>query len=113
MHNPYAAGIADHWYSAVRDLWVEWKFVELPARPGTPIDLLAGKKPSLSVLQQDWIQARRDEGRNVWVIVGSEKGGALWQNREWVRAHRTEDFIAGLRTKAELARAIYDFCQGR
>lgn len=112
MHNPYAGGIADHWYSSRLDLWVEWKFVELPARPDTIIDLTAGKKPALSVLQQDWIAERRAEGRNVWVGVGSAKGGVLWKNDEWLRGHRTDDFTASLRAKPELAQTIFAFCQG-
>ena len=36
-NNPYNGGIADVWYSGSKaDLWIEYKFVKLPARDTTP-----------------------------------------------------------------------------
>lgn len=67
-HNPYNGGIADVWYSGERDLWVEYKFLVLPKRDTTVIDLVGGKEPSISRLQQEWLHSRHCEGRNVGVI---------------------------------------------
>mgnify|MGYP003609555235 CR=1 FL=1 len=41
-HNQYNAGIADVWYSAKRDWWIEYKFLVLPKRDTTVIDLIGG-----------------------------------------------------------------------
>ena len=83
-HNEFNAGIADCWYSGRKnDLWVEYKFVVVPARDATRIDLVGGKAPALSHLQQEWLQARHKEGRNVVVIVGSKAGGVVLPNQTW------------------------------
>ena len=40
MSNPYRGGTFDHWYSGKKaDLWIEWKFVVLPKRDDTMIDI--------------------------------------------------------------------------
>lgn len=112
MANPYRGGTADSWYSGTkRDLWVEWKWVELPKRYDTLIDITAGKKPSLSMLQQHWIRDRRTEGRNVWVIVGSKIGGMVFVDDAWSTAHRTDTYLAHSRRRVEIADMILDFCQ--
>ena len=63
MANPYRGGTADHWYDGPdADLWIEWKFIVLPKRGNTTIDLVTprGKKleSPLSALQQDWLAGR-------------------------------------------------------
>ena len=84
-HNPYHGGIADCWYSGnAGDLWVEYKFIQLPKRSETVIDLCSGNHPTISALQQEWLEGRHKEGRNVGVIVGfGTQGlwlpGLLWQ----------------------------------
>jgi len=111
MANPYRGGTADSWYSgAVRDLWVEWKWVELPKRDTTMIDITSGKKPSLSVLQQDWIAGRRAEGRNVWIVVGSAKGGVVMTNEMLNGPCRTSIFVQCCHAPREIAERILDFC---
>lgn len=110
MANPYRGGTADTWYSGKRrDLWIEWKWIELPKRPETVIDLTAGKKPSLSVLQQDWIRRRQAERRNVWIVIGSAKGGRLWDTIP--APERADDFVGWCLSKQQLAQFILDFCQ--
>jgi len=112
MANPYRGGTADSWYSGLkRDLWVEWKWVELPKRPDTLIDITAGKKPSLSVLQQQWICDRRTEGRSVWVIVGSKAGGMVFCDNAWSKAYRTDTYLAQSLGRGLVANMILDFCQ--
>jgi hypothetical protein len=77
-NNPYNSGIADVWYSGVeQDLWVEYKFLVIPKRGDTVIDLVGGKNPSISALQQTWLKDRDVEGRNVGVIVRRAAYGSL------------------------------------
>lgn len=110
-HNQYNGGIADSWYSSALDLWVEWKWVDLPKRPETVISIVDGKKPSLSALQQDWIQGRVREGRNVWVVVGCELGGVVfmggWGDGRWT----TKDFTAMVKPRQDIAALIWNFCR--
>ena len=71
-NNLYTSGIWDVWYSGpFRDLWVEYKFIELPKRAGTPI------YPGLSELQLDWGRNRQVEGRNLAVVIGCKEGGII------------------------------------
>jgi hypothetical protein len=112
-HTQYNAGIADSWYDGSRrDLWVEWKWVELPKQPDTIIDVMAGKKPSLSKLQQDWIEGRRANGRNVWIIIGCKEGGVLYSHSQMPVAVRTADFVSRCHPRAQLASFIDLFCNG-
>ncbi|MGK3946215.1 hypothetical protein ABK046_48675, partial [Streptomyces caeruleatus] len=77
-HNQYNGGIADVWYSGSKaDLWIEYKFVKLPARDTTPIT------PGLSELQQLWLRERHSEGRNVGVVVGAKEGGIWLPGISW------------------------------
>lgn len=117
MSNPYRAGGADDWYSGKgkhsTDLWIEWKFVVLPVRDDTPINLVAGKRPSLSHLQQDWLAERHAEGRNVCVGIGTSKGGFLIWNREWERESTAREYKRLVVPRAELAERIVRFVQGK
>lgn len=92
MHNQYRGGTADVWYSAESDLWVEYKWVDLPKKDDTLVDITTprGKKQEspLSMLQQQWLRRRLDEGRNVAVIVGFRTGprdsfGLILQHGDW------------------------------
>lgn len=113
MANPYRAGTGDSWYSGTRaDLWVEWKFIVLPKRPDTMIDLVGGKSPMLSVLQQEWITRRRAEGRNVWIGVGCKEGGVLLRDSTWPMAMPSKLFKLNLLTRPQIAASILEFCQG-
>lgn len=70
-HNPYVAGVPDCYYSGSGgDMWVEYKFV--PKLPKT-----GWVKVNLTALQRQWLKGRRDEGRNVAVIVGSPEGAVV------------------------------------
>lgn len=111
MHNQYNAGGADLWYSGRRrDLWVEYKWVDLPKRDDTMISIIDGKKPSLSVLQQHWIRGRVSEGRDVWVIVGCKIGGAILNNGWGGGRWRTDDFRERVITRQEIARTVLSVC---
>ena len=105
-HNVYVGGIADVWYSGVSDLWVEYKFIAVPKRPETRIDLLTGKNPAISYLQQEWLRSRHGEGRSVGVIVGSKDGGVWLPGVAWEQPFAAKDFLAHLRTRKDLADTI-------
>ena len=83
-HNEFNGGIADVWYDGPHsDLWVEYKFIVLPKKATTTIDLCAGKNPMLSPLQQKWLAERYKNGRNVWVVVGCKEGGVIFDDPLW------------------------------
>lgn len=106
-NNDYNSGIADCWYSGPRgDLWIEYKFLELPKRDKTIIDLVGGKDPMITPLQQQWLAERLNEGRDCWVIVGCKDGGALFKKQQWGTPLATVEFKRLLKTRAELATLI-------
>jgi hypothetical protein len=98
-NNPFVAGVPDLWVSGNKDLWSEAKW--FPKMKPT-FDLRAGKKPILSVLQQEWIRCRHNEGRNVSVIIGSPQGCILLKGLEWDKVCSSESLI----TRQEVANWI-------
>lgn len=104
-HNAYNGGIFDVWYSAKPfDLWVEYKFIEIPKRPKTSI------MPDLSALQLEWGKARKEEGRNCWVIIGAKEGGVVLRDQAmWDAAITAEAFRSALLTRKEIAQLITEF----
>jgi hypothetical protein len=113
MANPYRGGTFDHWYSGVRDLWIEWKFIVLPKRETTLVDICSGKNPSMTALQQEWGRQRFDEGRNVWVIVGCAEGGVIFRDpMSWVFPLVMGTFRARVQDRKTLAWEITNFTQG-
>ena len=103
-HNQYNGGIPDVWYSGDRaDLWIEYKFIEVPKRGETIIDLSG----LLSALQQDWLAKRYAEGRNVAVIVGSADGGVWYDKLGWQVPITTKTFLSRLADRKTLATNIH------
>lgn len=103
MANPYRGGTADCWYSGNRtDLWIEWKFVEVPKRDDTIVNL------GLSALQVDWLNSRWNEGRNIWVITGSKEGGVVFTDGRWNLPIRAKGFRTQIHNKAMIAKQIID-----
>ena len=87
INDNYAGGVADAYYSADRDMWIEYKYLKsLPKRPDTLIDF------GLSELQKAWLEARHREGRTVAVIVGSDEGSILLSDRRWQYKISCADF---------------------
>ena len=105
-HNQYNGGIADVWYSGVSDLWIEYKFLVLPKRGTTIIDLINGEDPSISCLQQKWLKDRHAEGRSVGVIVGCKKGGVWFPGLSWDTTYTTEWFRESILSRKEIAGRI-------
>lgn len=110
-HNQYNGGIADCWYSgASADLWIEYKFITVPKRADTLIDLCGGPNPPLSRLQQEWLRDRHREGRNVWVVVGCKTGGVVYQDLLWETPVLQKTFLPHVLGRMALAAHISDFC---
>lgn len=106
-HNQYNGGIADCWYSGNRaDLWVEYKFIKVPARPDTVINLITGKNPELSFLQQEWLRGRYGEGRKVGVIVGCKDGGVWFPGISWDVTFTAQFYREAIKSRRELAELI-------
>jgi hypothetical protein len=106
-HNEYNGGIADVWYSAdAADLWVEYKFIKVPVRDTTVIDLVGGTAPIISALQQEWLRSRYAEGRAVGVIVGCADGGVWLPGISWDVTKDAKWFRANVITRKALAELI-------
>ena len=100
MHNPYRGGTWDVWYSGKRDLWVEYKFIVLPVRDATVINL------GLSELQLKWGRDRFEEGRNLAVIVGCKDGGIPFTNLGWERPITSGEFRSLIAARHQIANFI-------
>lgn len=101
MANPYRGGTADSWYSGTKnDLWIEYKWIDkLPVK--VPIGI------ELSALQAEWLKGRKQEGRNVAVVVGSPEGALLLRYPEWERTDlMATEFRERCMTRKELANWI-------
>ena len=106
-HNQYNGGIADVWYSGAKaDLWIEYKFIVVPKRGTTLIDLTGGKTPSLSHLQQHWLRCRHAEGRSVGVLVGTKQGGVWFPGVTWGNPQNSQAFCTQILSRSELAAHI-------
>ncbi len=102
----FTAGVPDVWYSgASRDLWSEHKrLVNLP-----PILKLYEPK-YLTKLQQMWLEARHDEGRNTCVVVFTEDWGhvLLW-DLSWKKPIPKREFIMRSTSMMGIAQDIKEF----
>jgi len=102
-HNPYNSGIPDCWYSGAEgDLWVEYKYIELPKRDDTVIPI------NLSELQKNWIRCREAEGRRLGVIVGCKEGGVWFPGESWSLPVTKATFCGQLSNRQALAQIIYE-----
>lgn len=99
MANPYRGGTADVWYSGTADdLWVEYKWLaKVPVKASIRVYQL------LSQLQLRWLQDRRQEGRNVVVILGSPDGAWIYEHGMWEADLPVAVFTAGRKTKQQVA----------
>jgi hypothetical protein len=72
-------GVPDCYFSgSAGDLWIEVKYLSrLPKKPDTKF------KINVSELQNQWLTARSNEGRNVAVILGSKEGCRIFDQNDW------------------------------
>jgi hypothetical protein len=108
INDNYSAGVPDHYYSGPRkDLWAEYKY--FPKDRDT-FDLTKPEKtPKLTRRQQHWLNARWDEGRRVWVVVGMPSGGVILYDKEWMRPVT----IQAILTREQIAAEITRICNPR
>lgn len=108
-HNVYNGGVADCWYSgAGGDIWIEYKFISVPSKPKTTIDL----SKHLSALQMQWLTDRYVEGRNIAVIVGCKDGGVWFERRLWESPLTAEAFRSAIESRKEIAERICEHTYG-
>lgn len=88
----FIGGIPDWWGSGIhQDLWVENKRVARDADPPAILDL-TDHKNYLSKLQQVWLEARHNEGRNTGVVVFSRIGHIYVHGLKWQEPISKLDF---------------------
>lgn len=98
-----ANGTADCWYSGYkRDLWSEHKFLKTLPPKIDPLKLL-------TKLQQDWLERRYEEGRNVAVIIGSPKGCVILRGLAWKFPILRDDFLLLAVPKKKLIEELIDY----
>jgi hypothetical protein len=101
-NNPFRSGIADFWYSGERgDLWVEYKY-----EPSLP--KIKEYRPDLSPRQLKWLGDRRDEGRNVAVILGLPEGGVIYTDKSWILTFNQDELMARSLSRPEIAQWIFE-----
>lgn len=106
-HDSFTGGIPDAYMSGpLRDLWCEGKrYAQLPP----VVDLT--KLDVTSVLQQDWLKARHAEGRNVSMLVFTDKQGCiLLHGLEWMNPIPRDEFLARAKTRREIADDLVSYC---
>ena len=109
MSNPYRGGTPDVYYEGPgTDRWIEYKWDPKP-KNGTCRLYEPNEKPSLSKLQQKWVDRAHKNGRRVGVIVGSPLGGIYLEGCDykhdfyycdvvWLPKHTKAELIARLIT---------------
>lgn len=112
-HNSYNSGQPDCWYSGSgSDLWIEYKFLIVPKRDNTVINMVQGKDPMISRLQQQWLEGRFQEGRRVGVMLGCKEGGVWFPNLDWQYGFTALEFRSWLTPPAKLAALIERVTKG-
>lgn len=102
MANPYRGGTADSWYSGKNDIWVEYKYL-----PTMPVTKVVKPLEMLSTLQQEWLNERHAEGREVYVIIGCPDGGVVLKDGEWNSELSAQQFRSLVLSVPQLAEFIY------
>lgn len=107
INDSWHAGVPDHYYSGpTGDLWAEYKYFPTDREK---FDLTRPPKhPKLSRLQQEWLNSRHSEGREVCVIVGMPMGGVILYDNRWMEPVIVEHIL----TRQEIAAEIQRRCNG-
>lgn len=100
-------GPPDAYYCGKKnDLWVEYKFIELPKRVTTQI------YPNLSELQIEWLRTLDNCKRPVWVVVGSPKLAGIFSVQEALDGFTKPQYLGRAISFKDLAQAIGEHCGG-
>ena len=102
----FTAGIPDWWGSGShQDLWVENKRIKNDGDPPAFLDL-TNHDDYLTVLQQNWLVDRYNEGRNVGVLVFSKHGHVYFPGLSWQDPISKLDFIERAMSKKDMAERL-------
>lgn len=98
MCNPYVAGIWDWYYVGDRrDLWIEYKYHEIPKRQATVV------LPEVSELQQAFGRTLYSRNKNIAVVVGCKEGAVVYRDMAWEKPLAASEFRKRVITRQELA----------
>lgn len=104
----YIKGVPDCWLSGPnQDLWIENKRVASETPP--PVLDLTDHKKYLTLHQQQWLEDRYEEGRNVAVVVFSKSGHLLLLGLEWKKPVSRLSFLERSVSMDELASQLVEF----
>lgn len=105
-NNPYRGGTPDVYYEDALHLWVEYKFVVLPKRSTTLIQV------ELSELQKLWLRRCHQNTGRARVIVGCKDGGVVLETpQEWEQPLSLGKFTKNLLGRQALGIYIDQTCQ--
>lgn len=105
INDPYTGGKPDCYYCGPSDdLWIEYKFVQLPKRASTRVQI------DLSALQADWLSHLDLCGQTAWVVVGSPKRAVVLSIQEALSGLTKAQYEARMITFKDLASRIKDHC---
>jgi len=98
----FVAGVPDCWLSGSKeDLWLELKYVKTLPPIVDPTKLL-------TVLQQQWLIQRHNEGRSVGALIGSSDGHLFFPSLSWQRSVSREKWIQSGMTTKEAAELLIE-----
>ena len=105
INDSWHAGVPDHYYSGPgADLWAEYKFFPTDKKQ---FDLTRPpKSPKLTRQQQNWLNSRYKEGRQVWVIVGMPSGGIILRGQTWMLPNKVEHLMSRKEIAAAITHAV-------
>lgn len=107
INDDYAGGVPDACYfGPASTLWVEYKYLVIPKRDSTIIDL-TDKNRYLTALQQDWLTNLYLFNISHAVIVGSPEGGVVFPGNSWKTPITTKEFRSRVIPKNKIAEILH------
>lgn len=105
INDTYAGGVPDAFYAGPACcLFVEYKYVKLPKRSNTLV------KTTLSEQQKLWINRMHSLSHAVAVVIGSDKGCVVLQDKAWNSPLTLADFLPACISVKDVARWIEATC---
>lgn len=105
INDTYAGGVPDAFYAGpARCLFVEYKYVKLPKRSNTLV------KTTLSEQQKLWINRMHNLSHAVAVVIGSDKGCVVLQDKAWNSPLTLASFLPACISVKDVARWIEATC---
>lgn len=105
IHDQFAGGVPDAFYTAKRPLWVEYKYIKtLPKRPSTNLSTC------LTVNQQLWLDRLQKANQPCALIIGSGQRAVILVNGQWNTDITRHQFDAQSVTRLEVVAWINKQC---